>query len=175
MTFIKIKTGVVANDGTGDDLKESFDTINDNYDESETRLSSLEGSSGDNQLLIKELILTAPQLIAGSSIEIIPSQGTNKKVSILNAYAFINSTINPFNLGVRLGLSYGVGNDFVFILGSLSGAFSSHEIFVIPGVEDGAIGFDISDTPINVNILSVPSTGDPSITVVIAYFVRDFS
>jgi len=48
MTIQTINIGNIANDGTGDDLREAFAKVNSNFSELDTKLSIAEGSEGEN-------------------------------------------------------------------------------------------------------------------------------
>jgi len=48
MTIQTINIGNIANDGTGDDLREAFAKVNSNFSELDTKLSIAEGSDGEN-------------------------------------------------------------------------------------------------------------------------------
>jgi len=48
MAITTINVGLIANDGTGDDLREAFVKVNDNFDELDTNLQTLTAVSGEN-------------------------------------------------------------------------------------------------------------------------------
>ena len=82
MTIQTINIGNIANDGTGDDLREAFAKVNSNFSELDTKVNIAEGSEGEN-LGIGEGIfaqksdntLQFRSIVAGSNISL--SSGGN--------------------------------------------------------------------------------------------------
>ena len=77
MTIQKIEVGQIANDGTGDDLREAFIKVNDNFTEVDNRLTTLPvqaenlGGTGEGIFANKiDNILQFKEILAGSNTSI---------------------------------------------------------------------------------------------------------
>jgi len=82
MAIQSINIGSIANDGTGDDLREAFNKVNANFTDLDTKLSTAEGSDGQNLGLGEGLFaqksdntLQFRSIVAGSNISL--SSGGN--------------------------------------------------------------------------------------------------
>jgi len=133
MAIQSINIGSIANDGTGDDLREAFNKVNANFIDLDTKLSTAEGSDAENLGLGEGIFaqksdntLQLRSIVAGSNISL---SGGGNSITISGDAAMKQLIVVSDSGSVVLG----TGNQTIRIQGGtgLTTRVTSEDVFFI--------------------------------------------
>ena len=132
MAIQSINIGSIANDGTGDDLREAFNKVNANFTDLDTKLSTAEGSDAENLGLGEGIFaqksdntLQLRSIVAGSNISL---SGGGNSITISGDAAMKQLIVVSDSGSVVLG----TGNQTIRIQGGtgLTTRVTSEDVFI---------------------------------------------
>lgn len=132
MAIQSINIGSIANDGTGDDLREAFNKVNANFTDLDSKLSIAEGSEGENLGLGEGIFaqksdntLQFRSIVAGSNISL---SGGGNSITISGDAAMKQLIVVSDSGSVVLG----TGNQTIRIQGGVgvSTRVTSEDVFI---------------------------------------------